>query len=172
MVRQMCSWSAQQAYSFRSRNRKASARRKGELRILKELGKTAGYILLQCTWGVIQTCLGFALYVYYRRSPHTWYHGAVYTKWKQDGGISLGLFIFTPDQDEDWCRQMAVHEYGHTWQSLMLGPLYLIVIGIPSILWARLPYCIQLRREKKLPYSAFYPEQWADRLGAKMIKRW
>lgn len=126
------------------------------------------YVLVQCSWGALQTCLGLVLFLYYRRARHEIYCGAVYTKWKRDGGISLGLFIFTPDKEEAWCHEMAAHEYGHTWQSIMLGPLYLAVIGIPSIVWARSKRCIELRRKKKLPYSAFYTERWADSLGAKM----
>lgn len=126
------------------------------------------YTLIQCTWGGIQTLVGLAFFLYFLQSPHEWYHGAIYTRWSLDGGISLGLFIFTADSEEEWRHQMAVHEYGHTWQSLMLGPLYLPAVGIPSFLWARLPVFINLRREKKLPYSAFYTEKWADALGGKM----
>jgi len=80
----------------------------------------------------------------------------------------LGLFIFAPDKEEDWCRQMVVHEYGHTWQSLLLGPFYLFVVGLPSMIWSRSEKCIRLRKERNLPYSAFYTEWWADRLGEKM----
>ncbi len=123
------------------------------------------YMAVQCTWGGIQTLLGFFLFLRYIRAPHRFYHGSISTGWSLDGGISLGLFIFSPDRKEDWCRQMEVHEYGHTWQSLMLGPFYLLIIGLPSILWARLPVCIRMRREKQVPYSAFYTEKWADRLG-------
>ena len=80
------------------------------------------YLLLQCTWGIIQSSLGLMVFLYFLKAPHEIYHGAIYTKWNLKGGISLGLFIFTPDKEEIWCQQMAVHEYGHTWQSLMLGP--------------------------------------------------
>lgn len=126
------------------------------------------YVVMQCTWGALQTCLGLLLYLYCRKAPHEIYHGAVYTGWKLDGGISLGLFIFAPCKEELWCRQMAVHEYGHTWQSLMLGPAYLAVVGLPSIVWSRSGICIRMRRERGIPYSAFYTESWADRLGEKM----
>jgi len=135
---------------------------------LADWGKRLFYVFMQCTWGGVQTCLGLLLFLYYRGRPHQVYHGAVYTKWKLDGGLSLGLFIFTPDKEEAWCCQMAVHEYGHTWQSLMLGPFYLIVVGVPSFIWSRSKRCIGMRREKKVPYSAFYTERWADRLGEKM----
>lgn len=135
---------------------------------LTDFIKRSLYILAQCTWGGIQTFAGLILFLCCRNAPHEIYHGAVYTKWKLDGGISLGLFIFTPDHEEEWCRQMAVHEYGHTWQSLMLGPLYLMAVGIPSMVWARSKKFIRMRREQQVPYSAFYTERWADGLGAKM----
>ncbi len=135
---------------------------------MKEFVKRALYVGMQCTWGGLQTFLGLLLFLHYKDAPHEIYHGAVYTKWKLNGGISLGLFIFGPDRDEEWCRQMAIHEYGHTWQSLMLGPGYLAVVGLPSFLWSRSGTCIALRKEKKIPYSAFYTERWADSLGAKM----
>ena len=49
------------------------------------------------------------------------------------GGISLGNFVY--------CRppiygKMALHEYGHCRQSRLLGPFYLLVVGLPSLLWA------------------------------------
>lgn len=129
--------------------------------------KTA-YVCLQCTWGIVQTCGGMLLFLRFIKAPHEMYHGAIYTKWNLNQGISLGLFIFTPDKEEEWRRRMAVHEYGHTWQSLLLGPFYLVLVGIPSIVWCRSEKCIRLRREKNLPYSCFYTERWADRLGERM----
>lgn len=126
------------------------------------------YVFLQCVWGLPQTSLGLLMFLRFLKAPHEIYYGAVYTKWHLSGGISLGLFIFTPDKEEQWCRQMAVHEYGHTWQSLMLGPFYLAVIGLPSIVWSRSKKCIQMRKDKNLPYSTFYTEKWADTLGARM----
>lgn len=55
------------------------------------------------------------------------------------------------------------HEYGHCIQSRILGPLYLIVIGLPSIMHAWLCRC------KNHSYYDFYPEKWADKLAG--IKR-
>ena len=59
------------------------------------------------------------------------------------------------------------HELGHSKQSLYLGPLYLLVVGIPSFVWLCLnTYC---ERYKKKDYYSFYTEKWADRLGG--VKR-
>ena len=66
------------------------------------------------------------------------------------GSISLGKYI------NDLTIQ---HEYGHCKQSMYLGPFYLIVIGIPSIIWAS----VYLNTDKS--YYWFYTEKWADKLG-------
>ena len=121
------------------------------------------YRLLQCTWGLPQTLAGFLLYLRYRRSPHAAFHGAVHTRWPGKNGLSLGMFIFTPASGDDWDGGMVWHEYGHTFQSLLLGPLYLPVVGLPSVIWCN---CFrEYRRRKQMPYAAFFTERWADRLG-------
>lgn len=75
------------------------------------------------------------------------------------GGISLGNYAIIGSHFEQTIR----HEYGHTIQSRILGPLYLIVIGLPSLIWAWLygpviPYT-------KNGYYKFYTEKWANKLG-------
>ena len=45
----------------------------------------------------------------------------------------------------------------------MLGPIYLIVIVIPSCLWAWLGE--KYREKNDVSYYAFYTEKWANKLG-------
>lgn len=73
------------------------------------------------------------------------------------GGITLGEYIIVGTRQELTVR----HEYGHVLQSRMLGPLYLIVIGLPSLMWAWLGDSIAPGKS----YYWFYTERWADRLG-------
>lgn len=122
------------------------------------------FVLLQCTWGCLQTLLGFLFYLKIRHYPVTFYRGTVNVHWNTRGGMSLGLFIFTPREDVPNMEKIRVHEYGHCVQSLVLGPLYLIV-GLISVIWARMPYFINLRREKKIPYTACFVESWASKWG-------
>ena len=77
------------------------------------------------------------------------------------GGITLGEYIIVGTRQQLTVR----HEFGHVRQSRMLGPLYLPVIGIPSLLWAALGSMVCPFRE----YHWFYTEAWADRLGG--VKR-
>jgi hypothetical protein len=81
------------------------------------------------------------------------------------------MFIFVAKHTgEDLKRMITVHEYGHTIQSLILGPLYLFVIGAPSLLWAGIPAFSRMRRRRQMSYYRFYPERWANHLGEKVTK--
>lgn len=88
-------------------------------------------------------------------------------------GVSLGWFIFWTTAgnrfthlDND-CR---MHEYGHSKQSVMLGPAYLLAVGIPSI--ARVIYSKWYRKKNGCTWTNYFngfPENWADKLGGVII---
>lgn len=122
------------------------------------------YWLIQLSWGILQSIIGFAVFLWCLRDPHFIYHGAIATRWHYGGGVSLGLFIFYQGDDE----RMLKHEYGHTVQSAILGPLYLAVIGLPSALWCNLPYFERMRRERHISYDTLYTEKWATGIGRKI----
>lgn len=136
---------------------------------------TVIYRLAQCIWGFPQTLLGAVLYLLHVRCRHFSYHGAVITVWKARTSISLGMFVFVTAEpffakkyegridEKTLSKRLLVHEYGHTVQSLILGPLYLIAMGIPSTLWGF--FGSRKRREQQIPYGAFFTESWANRLG-------
>jgi len=86
-------------------------------------------------------------------------HTTVYRLNMIGWGISLGNYILL---DERYDQITIMHEFGHSVQSLYFGPLYLIVIGLPSIIMNI------LTRLKILKYENYYkrwPENWADKLG-------
>ncbi|MBR6563785.1 MAG: hypothetical protein IKK70_07595 [Clostridia bacterium] len=138
------------------------------------------YWIFQLTWGILQTLLGFFMLLLNIKCRHSLYNGCVVTEWKKTSGLSLGLFVFVPKHSYECINgitslskrseRVLAHEYGHTIQSLILGPLYLFVIGIPSLTWATLPYFRRSRREKGISYYSFYPEKWADRLAVAVTK--
>jgi hypothetical protein len=81
-------------------------------------------------------------------------------------GVSLGRYIFMGDRctDETLC-----HERGHSFQSLATGPLYLLLIGLPSAvgnnLWDRLMHQSWSHARRVQWYYRRYPEAGSDRLG-------
>ena len=149
-------------------------RRAEECAVLNAV-KRSLYILLQCTWGLIQTLAGFVVFLFNIRRRHYFYHGAIVTVWSSLSSVSLGMFLFVSGAEKRIKRgkekqtdqadgEVVVHEYGHTIQSLILGPLYLLVIGIPSLVWANLPVFVK-KRSGGVPYASFWTEKSANRLG-------
>ena len=138
--------------------------------------KTVFYRLWQCTWGFLQTFMGLIIFLINFRARHFCFHGAVFTECKLSSSISLGMFVFISsevwienDSKKDGLpKRILVHEYGHTVQSLILGPLYLFVIGIPSLVWGF--FGAKMRNKKQIPYGAFFTEGWANVLGEKVTK--
>jgi len=75
------------------------------------------------------------------------------------GGISLGPYIIIDWYDNS--QNTILHEYGHCRQSKMLGPFYLLVIGLSSLTHVIIRDCMK----KKCNYYHFFTEKWADKLG-------
>lgn len=105
--------------------------------------------LILYLWELPQNLLGLLLVAYFQAEKK---EGYLFSK-GLSGAISLGRYIITSNEDETVIK----HEQGHQKQSRLLGWLYLLVIGLPSILWAMF--------HGKLDYYSFYTERWADKLG-------
>ena len=128
------------------------------------------FCLWQWTWGFPQTLIGFILFLIHKDAPHRVYHGCIVTRWDKAGSLGVGMFLFLSKNSYDTGGQVQVHEFGHAVQSVILGPLFLPVMGIPSFLWCNLKSCRKLRKEKGVSYYAFYPESSANYLGALVSK--
>ena len=132
------------------------------------------YTLAQWTWGLPQNLAGAALWLCLGAEPRRRYHGALTARWRPRmagrGSLTLGMFILLdgalPPGELD---RLLPHEYGHTVQSLLYGPLFLPAVALPSVLWA----ARYSRRHKRytargVRYTARYPEQQANRLGLRV----
>ena len=82
------------------------------------------------------------------------------------GAVTLGNYVFVGLNSE--YRKTVKHELGHTIQSKILGPLYLIVIGIPSITYCGLRRLFPSLRKKN--YYDLFSERTANYLSEKYIK--
>ena len=146
------------------------------------------YSVLQWTWGLPQTLIGAAVFVIHKKDRHFDYEGATATGWKRRDGVSLGKFIFVPEEsipkesvaEKSGSKEsvsgkeggfLLEHEYGHTIQSMILGPAYLILVGLPSIIWSRLPYFSKMRKRTGRSYYSAVFERTASELGKKHARK-
>lgn len=117
-------------------------------------------------WELPQNLLGSLLLAFYKASSvsivkmHGYPERIVYFSDYMPTGISLGGIIIVNSRSGGATSKSVAHEYGHTIQSMYLGPLYLIVIGLPSLLWN-----MRCRGNLELDYYSFFTERWADKLG-------
>lgn len=119
--------------------------------------------ILKFFWQLLQTIVALIYFLYLRYKDEildtcTFQGAVVFIKKESYGSVTLGNHIFLSPRATDTTIR---HEWGHTRQSLLLGPLYLIVIGIPSIIWAATHRAIAPNK----PYDWFYTEVWANKLG-------
>lgn len=133
------------------------------------------------TWCFPQQLLGFILsrkkgvkLEFYKYNKNLLRVCKVYVYPSKNGSVSLGNYLliqkelftekeFITGEELDRLFETINHEYGHFKQSLILGWLYLLVIGLPSLIWCN---CFDLYRFKNdIDYYSFWTEKWANKLG-------
>ena len=125
------------------------------------------FYFVQFTWGLPVNLIGGIGWLILRgKFRHERFKNAFVTyvpgNW---GGVSLGLFIFMAEgRTEGWTRNTKIHEYGHTIQCLLLGPLYWLVIAAPSAVWCN--FFDNYRKKNNVSYYKLYCESWANRWGS------
>lgn len=116
-------------------------------------------------WQLPQNIVGIIILLFIQGEKRHKFQDITYYYYNSfPGGISLGNYLILGNNN----HQAIKHEYGHAIQSRILGPLYLIMIGIPSLIWTGLYGTII--PETKNGYYKFYTERWADKLMN--IQRW
>ena len=123
--------------------------------------------ILQCTWGILQTFLGAFLLLWCvvvcREKPFLYGDTIACVLPNKSGSLSLGLFFFLHPKAKD-NEFIKCHEWGHTRQSLILGPLYLLIIALPSAIWCN---CFRHYRQKNdVSYFVLFTEKWANKCAA------
>lgn len=126
--------------------------------------------ILLFLWQLPQNIIGIIVAIWSCGTKYFYKSGVstinVYKAYRMSGGISLGKYVIVQGR----CSQTTIkHELGHCIQSQYLGWLYLIIIGLPSFIWATLHTYNKHIREK-YSYYDFYTEKWADKLGGVVRK--
>ena len=81
-----------------------------------------------------------------------------------DMAFTIGHLSFGPNNyTADWRDHLFVHEYGHYMQSWVMGPAYVNIVGIPSLLSAA--------GASTIPHEFRWFETSASRLGARHMDK-
>jgi hypothetical protein len=132
-----------------------------------------GVSIVACCWEFPQNVLGIVNFAIHRAMGNICrierVDGRFVVEIRGDGAVSLGIFVFHTKNDSAIVPvgiENREHEWGHSMQSRMFGPLYLLIVGVPSAF--RVFYAAGFRIVTGRRWSGYYdgwPENAADRLG-------
>jgi hypothetical protein len=128
--------------------------------------------ILYWIWSQPQTLIGWIVSLFFSKERKIKYEKALLLSTSDMNingkvfgyGLTLGKYIIISKSGYKYVK----HEWGHSIQSLILGPLYLPLIGITSLFWACLSLCIYLFTGKAMTETEYYKnpfEAWANILG-------
>lgn len=108
-------------------------------------------------WQLPQNIVALFMLLYFtdKEKVETINNIKIYSSTKMRGGISLGNYIIVANYYKNNYKVYS-HEYGHAKQSKMLGCLYLIIIGVFSLIHAA--------AYKGSDYYSYWTEKWANKL--------
>lgn len=132
-----------------------------------------GQIINKWTWNLHNSIIG-------NTAAHIWnLSGNVDGVTEMDGMLALsgatgkgkaftiGHYSFGPENYKaDWRDHLFVHEYGHYIQSQYLGPLYLNVVGLPSLASTAF-----VKKLTGIEHGNRWFETWANDLGARYFDK-
>lgn len=131
------------------------------------------YYTLNWTWGIITTICGalIALVLMCCGKKPQRHGGSIYFEVGEGwGGMEFGCFFLCQKGASQHTKN---HEYGHSLQNALWGPLFLPVIGIPSMI----RYHHRRNQQKKgIALTTAYDDIWfegqATEWGTKTLHNW
>lgn len=134
---------------------------------MKYLTRTQYYVL-SWTWGIFMTAVGCLVggFLSFLHEPCSHKHGWYFVVGEGWGGVSLGPITIV---SREYDQHTLDHEFGHSLQNCVYGPLTIFLVAIPSAVrywyrkWLRATFPM-----KTLPsyYSIWFEDQ-ASRWGEK-----
>ena len=130
------------------------------------------YYFLNFTWGILINIVGAiaagALYLIGKK-PIRHAGSIVFRVGHNWGGLNLGIFSIV---SEEAGEHTLNHEFGHSLQNCLWGPLFPFVVSIPS---ARRYWKFIDNEKKGIPnedYDAVWYEGQATKWGTEFAKKW
>lgn len=137
-------------------------------KIIKTLGTNLVlFYILSWTWGFIESFIGLVIILPLLITKQTYvYKGRLCGKFPKcfglGWGFEMGCFFFTSNDvsiNPYSSTYLKTHEYGHTVQNVIFGPLMLFIVSIPSAI----RYWYRLCRIKKDKYVNDYESVWFEK---------
>lgn len=147
---------------------------------MKKENKALFYIL-SFTWGLPFVLVGLLVLAFIRIFLHKKIFdykviaGRICIIWNSTlpGAINLGI-VYILDKDSMFSVRLHKHEIGHSIQNAFLGPLFIPVIGIPSLIrasvWDKYSFKIYKKTGKFPDYDGIWFEGQATKLGATYVE--
>lgn len=130
------------------------------------------FYLFNFTWGIIMNlfgAIGAAAMLVLGVKPTLHAGSVVFRVGHNWGGVSLGFFCFVCEEAGE---RTLNHEFGHSIQNAILGPLFPFIVAIPSFT----RYWIFVNNQKKGIKNPDYDSVWfegsAIQWGTDIAKRW
>jgi hypothetical protein len=125
-------------------------------------------------WEMIQNIVAIFVYTFFKITGriaviYTFKDvNIIYVRGNKFSGIALGRLIFANERfiEMGLNKERVFPMYGYTKMSLFLGPLYLIVVGLPVLFWTIVGQVYKLFTKKIWQgYDKVWPKTWADKLA-------
>lgn len=135
------------------------------------------YYFLNFTWGLLGTLVGYLLLLILLPFGNVRsFNGALYLEFKsyKPWGFSVGTVFFVGKQEKRNPFKSGTiirHEYGHTVQNAMFGPLMIFLVMIPSFVryWYR-RFLYSIKKQPKRTYDDVWFEGTATQIGINYYK--
>ena len=132
------------------------------------------FYILNFTWGIIMNIIGACaaaiISLEIGIKPKRYAGNIVYKFGHNWGGVSLGIFTF---MDLEAGEHTLNHEFGHSIQNAILGPLFPFIVAIPSFIRCQ-KFNDNIRKgiPNEEDYDAIWFEGSATYWGTEIAKRW
>ena len=126
------------------------------------------FYILNFTWGIIMNIFGLigaAAFIAAGRKPIRHAGSIVFRTGHNWGGVSLGIFSFVC---EETGQHTLNHEFGHSLQNAVYGPLFPFIVAIPSFTRYHL---INANLIKVKNYDDIWFERQATEWGTKIANQ-
>ncbi len=144
---------------------------------MKKISLGILYWLIQLTWGALLTIPGLLItsfcIVFLKGKAHKNGFSYIVEIGSNWGGLELGAVALCGNYsktNESWYQHTRKHEFGHSVQQLIFGPLQMFVVGIPSAVryWYQR---IERKKGKTFP-SDWYDSAWFEGSATKWGTSW